>query len=383
VPTGTGIVLTPPPSTQYSDGVTLTATVSPVLVSASQLTGNVEFKIDGASVGTAPINTSGVAAVTTVLTQTIGGHAVTATFTSTNANFASPAAPATGTVQVTKEDADVTYTGLMAVSTPSVSSSVTNTTLRTTVVETGDLSLGDITKAKVTFVDRTGITDVAIAGCIDIPVVLLNGDPKTGTASCPWAATLPNNSDGEQFLIGILVNGYYQDDDEVVINVSRPLSEFITGGGYVVNERSGGTYAGTLNGKTNFGFNVKTNKSGTNLQGNVTIMIRRNGRVYQVKSNAISSMTATLANGANPGTAQFSGKANLQDVTNPNAPISITGNLILQMTLTDKGEPGTSDLIGLTLWDGNTLVFSSSWTGTQTIEQLLGNGKGGGNVQVR
>ena len=46
--------------------------------------------------------------------------------------------------------------------------------------------------------------------------------------------------------------------------------------------------------------------------------------------------------------------------------------------MTDKGEPGTSDTIGFTIWDGNTLVFSSEWTGAATLEMLVK----GGNLVV-
>jgi hypothetical protein len=48
------------------------------------------------------------------------------------------------------------------------------------------------------------------------------------------------------------------------------------------------------------------------------------------------------------------------------------------MTLTDKGEPGSSDSIGFTLWNGNTLLFSSEWTGSKTDEKRLD----GGNLVV-
>ena len=65
-------------------------------------------------------------------------------------------------------------------------------------------------------------------------------------------------------------------------------------------------------------------------------------------------------------------------MTNPRAPISLGGNLSLQIKLTDKGEPGANDTMGITLWDRNTLLFSSEWTGGQTIETLLG----GGNLAV-
>jgi hypothetical protein len=76
--------------------------------------------------------------------------------------------------------------------------------------------------------------------------------------------------------------------------------------------------------------------------------------------------------------ADFRSKANLSDVTNPLAPISLGGNLTLQVTMTDKGEPGSNDTIGITLWDGSKLAFSSEWTGAKTLEKVLD----GGNLVV-
>ncbi len=47
------------------------------------------------------------------------------------------------------------------------------------------------------------------------------------------------------------------------------------------------------------------------------------------------------------------------------------GNLTFQITMTDKGDPGKNDTLGVTLWKDSKLLFSSSWTGTRTGEQLL------------
>jgi hypothetical protein len=48
--------------------------------------------------------------------------------------------------------------------------------------------------------------------------------------------------------------------------------------------------------------------------------------------------------------------------------------------MTDKGEPGSSDTIGITLWDKNGgLWFSSRWVAPSTLEQALR----GGNLVVR
>jgi hypothetical protein len=138
----------------------------------------------------------------------------------------------------------------------------------------------------------------------------------------------------------------------------------------------------------NFGFNVSY-KNLKSLQGHANIIFRKGDHVYQIKSTAIDSLGIALkksngqACGGPPsstcfGLADFRSKANLADVTDPLAPVSLGGNLTLQITMSDKGEPGSSDTIGVTLWDGNQLLFSSLWRGSKTVEQLLG----GGNLVV-
>ncbi len=59
--------------------------------------------------------------------------------------------------------------------------------------------------------------------------------------------------------------------------------------------------------------------------------------------------------------------------------VSVDGNATLQVTMTDAGEPGSSDSIAVTVWNKSGGVwFASAWDGTKTTEQLLG----GGNLQV-
>ncbi len=48
--------------------------------------------------------------------------------------------------------------------------------------------------------------------------------------------------------------------------------------------------------------------------------------------------------------------------------------------MTDSGEPGSGDTIGITLWDkSGGLWFSSRWVSPNTVEQALK----GGNLAVR
>ena len=127
------------------------------------------------------------------------------------------------------------------------------------------------------------------------------------------------------------------------------------------------------------GRNVKYNKGGSNLQGNANIIVRAGGRIYQIKSNSLSSLgvnpsPCAQATSTSPCTANFVSKANLTDITNPQDPIALGGNLTLQMQITDKGEPGSGDTIAFVLYNGSTLLFSSGWNGTQTVQRFLGGG---------
>ena len=78
------------------------------------------------------------------------------------------------------------------------------------------------------------------------------------------------------------------------------------------------------------------------------------------------------------GLADFRSKANLTNITNPLAPIPVGSNLALQITMTDRGSPGSTDTIGISLRSGNTLLFSSEWNGSTTVEATLD----GGNLVV-
>ena len=126
---------------------------------------------------------------------------------------------------------------------------------------------------------------------------------------------------------------------------------------------------------------IKRRTNGT-LQGNINSIIRTtDGKVYQVKGNAMLSLSVNPATSTSAGSkAVFTGKANWQDITNPLLPTSVfSGNNLLQVTMTDRGEPGNTDDISIIVWDNNNnLLFSSNWDGTRTIPQMLD----GGNIKI-
>ena len=106
-----------------------------------------------------------------------------------------------------------------------------------------------------------------------------------GVATYDWNVSLNNNQTAASFTIGVLVDGCYTRNnsfDDAVVTVARPDGDFITGGGYLVNDNSFGPFAGGDGLRTNFGFNVKFNKKLTNLQGKFTAIVRQDGHIYQI-----------------------------------------------------------------------------------------------------
>jgi hypothetical protein len=400
-PTATTVTVSPNPQ-QYSDKATLVATVSPNQINNLAPVSSVTFFVGTQNMGTVSTPTTGGGVLTFTLADiplleppfpgngqmAPGARTATATFGGVNPNF-SVANPTT-TLTIAQEDARAYYTGALFASTSSVTSSTATVTLSATVrditAETADLATdayaGDIRKAVVTFVNR----DTNVVLCTPTVGLVSPSDTKTGTATCSWTANI-GASDSVQYTIGVMISGYYLRNDSAentVLTVSKPLSNFITGGGYLVLANSAGQKAGDSGTKNNFGFSVKYNKQGTNLQGRINTIIRRTEigvlRTYQIKGNAMTSLAVQPPLCANaPCNATFNGQASIQDITNPLSPISVDGNATLQVTMTDNGEPGSADTIGVTVWNKSGGLWSSSrWNGTKTTEQ----GLGGGNLVV-
>jgi len=366
-----------------------------LITEGPQAAGSVTFKVGTQDMNATPIalTVSGndlVATLTVPMLETVSGQmapgikTVSAVFHEVNSNYTVSANPAVTNMEITQEDAQVTYTGTQSVATdPKTGKGIV--TLRATVQDISailddvlyDPFDGDITKAKVRFEVYPANSQTAVWTSRWFTPILV--DALTGVVDTVWNAATEG-----QYSIGIVVggSGYYlrnSSGDYVTLNVYIPNGDFITGGGYIINPiNTAGTYAGDPGRKTNFGFNVKFNKKGTSLQGNMNYLFRKtiSGVVhtYQIKSNAMTSLGVD----ATKKTAVFVSKANLTDITNPLSPVSITGNLTLQVNMTDKGEPGVNDQIAISLWDGSTLVYSSNWTGATTAEMVLG----GGNLVV-
>ncbi len=401
-------VSTNPASSQYSDPLApLTYTIT------GFVNGETMAVVSGSPV-VSTTATSSSAPANYPITITLGTLAA-ANYTFTGFNGS--------TYVITQEDARATYAGNMFYSIPLSTQTGTITLIATvqditaqcdpTNVPAGfascaawaaaqtppvpwDPNPGDIRNATVTFVDRSNNNTLCTA-----QVLLVNSsDTKTGSATCTFTGMV-GNTGSTQYTVGIVVSRYYMRNastDNTVVTLSQVGAGMITGGGFLVMQNSAGTIAGDPGTKNNFGFNVQYKQSGQNPHGNINSIVRRMEKdgiqhVYQIKGNSMSTLAVTQwvnnawvsgctgAASTSPCKAQFNGNGNIQDITNPLAPISVTGNNSLQFNMTDYGTPGTSDTIGITLWNGSGGIwFSTNWVGNppKTVERLLG----GGNLVV-
>jgi hypothetical protein len=322
--------------------------------------------------------------LTTALLETVAGQmapglkTVTACFTGVNPNFT--VNNATTYLTVTQEDALATYTGSLFVATPTATGTSATVTLSATIQDitatspASDANAGDIRRATVTFrVD--GVDQPALN------VGLINAaDTKVGTVTMNVTLGLGDHD------VKIIIGGYYKyavgNDGYEVVEVAQTGPGKITGGGYLIaTSSSSGIKAAAPGTKNNFGFNVQNTKTG--LKGTMNTIVRNGGRVYQIKGNAMTSLTTKpvpTPSASTPATATFNCKANIQDITDPLNILPIDGNAAMQVTITDQGEPGIADSIGITLYNkAGGVWFSSNWDAVKMIEQTLG----GGNLQVR
>ena len=286
---------------------------------------------------------------------------------------------------VNREDAAADYTGAMYVATASTRSGQATVLLAATVrdsvlTDAADTTAGDVRKAKVTFYVYNAMTDALVATISNVAVGLVTpGDTLTGTAVYEWATDIGNNDALIYRVVAMVGDHYVGSSAGDLVTVTKQVPGSINGGGYLINTASGGIYAGDAGQRTSFAFNVKANKGKGTPQGNVVVRVRRmeaDGvlHTYEIRSNAILSVVTNPSTGS----ATFEARATIKDVTDPLNVISIDGNALLRITVSDGGNIA-ADRIGATLWnkDGG-LYFSSLWDGIRTLEDELE----GGNIGV-
>lgn len=276
--------------------------------------------------------------------------------------------------------AQVAYTGpAMLWASPAARASAPGTLSATVRVGPSAGGSADIRTARVTFVDRG--SGARLCGPLT-PVPIPGGGVAAGTVRCGVRLAVPAAAAGSVNTVGAVVSGGYTRDssaDNAVITAARRLGAgVVAGGGYLTEYRSAGVAAADRGSVASFGVALRYGGGG-NPQGGGEVIVRSHGRTYQVTSSAVTSLTVTPAGAGHPGTAEFTGTASIEDVTNPSAPVPADRSATISVQMTDGGSP-SSDKLALAAWDhSGALWFSSNWNGSSTVQQSLG----GGDLAVR
>lgn len=300
-----------PATVQYSDSVTLSATIASTCASP---TGSVQFSVNGSNVG-APVAVTGPGAVTLATTITLapGSYSIGAAFTSSNPYYQNSSG--TNTLTVTKEDATVTpaATNPFAVKVNTAGGTAGPITICADITEVVDGSAGDISNATASF----DFSPVAGGSSPSMSAVSYTGGGVGGTRRA--CVTLTNVA-VNVYDVTITVGGYYQGTGSTVLAVYDPSLGFVTGGGAIIHNGY----------PANFGFNVKYLKNGQ-AQGAFLFVEHRPTGDVKLKSNSLQSLSVVST------TAIILGKATLNGV----------GNYSFRATGIDNSESGVGDQFGL------------------------------------
>lgn len=296
---------------QYSDVVTLSASVSPSTVVGQTISGSVAFTVNGVPAGSAPVAANGTASLAYTITNPAGSYAIGASFVSTNPFFTGSSG--SSTLTVTLENATVTPSaanpGSVQVSAPGGNASFT---LSADIAEVADGSVGNIALASPVTVT---LTPVGPGSAITQSATFaLNGNVLVASASFP---SVPVNVYDVTFTIG---GANYTGSGSGIIAVFDPSLGNVTGGGTIVRDGV----------RASFGFNVKYQKNG-NAQGQILYIEHRASGPVKVKANSVGTLSIA------GDTAIILGKAVVDGV----------GNYQFRLTATDNGEPGSGDELGL------------------------------------
>ena len=373
------------PSVQYSDWLTLWATVSGDPSIGEIPTGTVLFTINGIDYGPATVEGTGIATLSTQIWNMPGGpFDVKAFFTSGDIlkwadsnNSGQPPPKLTVLAEDAARAAQSFWTGEDVYWTPTETSNGATVTLIATLQDCTDGMPGDIRAATVSFFSSSSPTGPwsKISSAQNLPVGLVDlYDGSMGTASAIAQFNLGSNGSPNIYYIKIVIGGAYSGTDVAPIVVARAAKGQIVGNVNVANVNSAGFIKGASGETTEAVFYVTYTKSGSNPKGRAEITIasyyKSNGildtnlHYYQVTTNAIASLNVS------GNTATFSSKATVKEMDGPNGNFiqTIDAGAILQLAMVDNG--ASTDTISITIQKSQKnggLWFSSNWNVTKTI----------------
>jgi PKD repeat protein len=337
-------------SAQYSDYIDLKAQLNDSGNNNPLPNKSINF-ILGTQTATATTGPDGIATTSFKLDQPTGSYDIKAEFAGDGSY--SPDND-TEVMQISREDAKITYTGDAIL--PTTAGSID---LRATLEEI-DTDYGDLTKINVNFTIYKG-SDLSYSNPIAIiPSIASISVTSSGMGVGTATATINNlPEDDYMLLVRIVPNDYYQSisSNPTPMIVYNPTGQFTTGGGWIWDPT--GSHG-------NFGFNVKYNKKGK-VQGNSIYVYRLDGFDYIVKSNAWIGLAIS------DNTSSFQGKAVLQifdPVTGELQPES-SGNFQFTVEAMDNELNGNPDYYKITVLDKEGLEYHNA---TGSLE--------GGNIVI-
>ncbi|MEV4755849.1 M12 family metallo-peptidase [Micromonospora sp. NPDC049559] len=285
-----------------------------------------------------------------------GEYPVTVTVTDGTGTAGTVAFP----VRVTPEDAEVTYTGdtLGYADGRAPARVLLRATVRDSSVLGTDPFPGDVRDATVTF--------TAAGRTLCTGVLGLLGDAATA-ASASCTAALPAGGHD----VTVTVGGGYAVSAAARVEVLRPASRAAVGTGSLTATGAAGTRPADPRSRIDFGLLVAASRA-DDPTGTVSVTYSSAGRRYQIRTTGLDSFAVSGRPGS--GGLELRGRATLVDVTSAARPVTVASGLTLRLTGTDRGLLRPGDTLGVTLTDGERLVFSSNWTGTRTAESRLASG---------
>ena len=189
---------------------------------------------------------------------------------------------------------------------------------------TVDLSAGTPDVGTATLVVTLG----NVAGGSPITASCVKGATSADTKTITWTCTLGSLPLGV-YEITAVAGGNYTGTGYDMYAIYDPSLGFATGGG---------TFSiGTE--RVNFGFVMKYNKSGANLQGQfVAVRHHADGTISKIKSNSLTGLAITQPGGC--GVATFGGKSSYM-VWDPVAKVyTTTGGILFSVVASDCNQPG-------------------------------------------
>ena len=151
-------------------------------------------------------------------------------------------------------------------------------------------------------------------------------------------------------------------------------------GAYLMLATPAGAGAGDVGSQINVTASARFKRGRATPDGQLQLLVRRTladgPHTYQIRATSLVSFYRDKSTGR----ATIVADVTIEDPGSKKGSKVIDAHARLRLTLVDRGEPGHSDALGITvLRQDGSLWFSSRWNGTATIEQVIG----GGNIQVR